>query len=206
MATLFIQLAQKVWPLMQTMLLQLDRESFQKLDAYQGKIVCFEIDGFQPIYLQIQEQGFDIVVEEHIIPNLTFSGRFFDFVTLIFAKNQPHRKPQLHIKGDIDFAKVLYDTFTQLDLDWENFLAHYFGDNAAVLMTRVFSQLRQWGKEQTYDRMQDLTRYLQDEQELLPTQEQIQTFLQQVDILKHDTARLEARMIQLANQLPSREH
>jgi ubiquinone biosynthesis protein UbiJ len=123
---------------------------------------------------------------------VTFSGSFSAFIGMIFSKNRLQHG--LHVRGDMDCAKALYDTWRYLDLDWEGYLATFVGGDAANMLSKGFNQWKTWAKDNVDSGIENVGAYLQDETQWLPTQNEIEHFLQEIDKLRLDVDRVEARL------------
>ncbi|MFI4938559.1 MAG: SCP2 domain-containing protein [Candidatus Berkiellales bacterium] len=186
-------LAKGILPLINAVISRLDDEAWKLLVPHENKIVCFQIETLPPLYFQIQPGGLVVIAfskEQHV--DLTFSGPFSAFIALVFThKRMEHG---LHVKGDIDCAKALYDTWRYLDLDWEGYLAQFVGGDLAHLMSKSFRQWQSWMKRVFDDRVQDLGAYLTDESNWLPTQAEVNKWIQDIDTLRLDVSRFEAKL------------
>lgn len=175
-----------------SLILRLDKEAFSPLKPHINKIFCIHINHLSPHYFQIQENNLvphEVSAEENV--NTTFSGPLSAFIGMILNKNIQHG---MHIRGDIDCAKALYDAWHNMDLDIEGFLAGYFGDTLAHNLCQGLLRCRQFVKETSDARLNDLGAYLQDEAKLLPTRTEIESFYKAIDMLRHDVERLEAKI------------
>ncbi|HRE30971.1 MAG TPA: hypothetical protein PLD88_03260, partial [Candidatus Berkiella sp.] len=122
----------------------------------------------------------------------TFSGPLNAFISMIFTKNRVQHG--LHIRGDLECAKALYDTWRYLDLDFEGAIANVVGGDIARGLSEGFSQSHAWFKKTFDARTQDLGAYFQDEKKWLPTRMEIEDFFSEVDSLRLDVERLSARI------------
>ena len=102
------------------------------------------------------------------------------------------------MSGDMDTGKQFYEILKKVDVDWEEILSKYTGDVVAHKVGNGARALTKWGKE-TVDRLgRDLTEYLQEESRQLPTQTEIDDYIQQVDEVRLAVDRMEARVKKLA--------
>lgn len=179
-------------PLINAVITRLDKEAWDLLKPYENKIVCFQIEGFPTLYFEIHQDGLHVVDSQLLHPDVTFSGPFSAFVGMVFTKNRLQHG--LHVKGDMDCAKALYDTWRYLDLDWEGYFAQFIGGDLVNIASKSLKQWQSWTKETFNHRIKDLGNYLQDETQYLPTQQEVEHFLKEVDTLRLDVDRFEARL------------
>ncbi|MCB1903235.1 MAG: sterol-binding protein, partial [Gammaproteobacteria bacterium] len=84
-----------------------------------------------------------------------------------------------------------------MDIDWEEQLSHFTGDLLAHKTGNLLRTVRNWGTSSSTSLKLDLKEYLQEELRLLPGRLEVETFLGNVDVLRDDVERLQARLIQL---------
>jgi len=101
---------------------------------------------------------------------------------------------QLSITGNADTAQRFQAFFTGLRPDWEEGLTRVFGDILGVqiarLLTGAFAQVRRTGESLG----RDVGDYLRDESGSLVHRAEVDEFLDAVDDLRDDLARLERRV------------
>lgn len=185
-------LAKGVLPLVTAVVTKLDDEAWRFLKPHENKIVCFEITDIIVLHFQIKPHGLEIIelTDHHI--DVTFKGTLNSFTAMIFSKKAVH--PDLHIRGDLECAKALYDTWQYLDCDWEGAVADWTHPTFAHGLFQGLKRAQAWGKEVVEHRTQDLTAYLQSEKGLLPTQQEMNDFTQSVEKCRDDVERLAAKI------------
>ena len=192
--------ASLVLPMVVATLNQLDDQSWRPMAQHAGKILSFDVEHLAPLRFRVTEKG---LAAWHGDPpahiDVTFSGPFSAFAALFFTKSRVNAG--LHVRGDVECAKALYDVFHHLDVDWEGHLAKVLGDPMAHLVYNGARQSAEWLRRVTEARQRDLGAYLQDEADLLPSQMEVDDFCQGVDRLRHDVERLAARSALLAQRI-----
>lgn len=185
--------AMTLMPLLNSVITHLDKEAYRFLTPFEGKIVCFQIEHFPAMYFQIDKDGLKVIpLQPDDKCDTTFSGPLNAFISMIFTKNRVQQG--LHIRGDLECAKALYDTWRFLDLDFEGTLANYVGNDVARGMSEGVQKSHDWFKKTFEARKQDLGAYLQDEKKWLPTKIEMEDFFNEVDNLRLDVERLDARI------------
>lgn len=196
----FTFFAKGTWPLINAVITQLDTEAFKLLVNHENKIICFHIEQVTPIYFQIQSKGLTVIEltdNQHI--DLTFSGPLSAFMSMIFTQNRLNHG--LHVKGDIECAKALYDTWHHIDLDWEGALAQWVGPHVAHGIGTGLASATQWARETFEARTEDLAAYLQDEGRYLPNQSEVDALCKEIDALRNDVERFQAKLILFEQRL-----
>jgi ubiquinone biosynthesis protein UbiJ len=105
----------------------------------------------------------------------------------------PQSGSELEITGDIHLIQTLNEIFSQVDIDWEEKLASYSGDQIAHQIGYLSRQSRDWFQTTRANFIDNLSEYIQEEIQLLPPRLAIEGLLQDIDILRDDITRLEAR-------------
>jgi ubiquinone biosynthesis protein UbiJ len=106
---------------------------------------------------------------------------------------------QIQILGDVQFAKQLQDWQQHFDFDWEQQLARITGDTVAYPLAQSLRRGFDWLKYNRSEFEKSVAEYLREESHYLPDKSQIKRFMQNVDLLRADTDRLEARIKRLQN-------
>jgi len=107
------------------------------------------------------------------------------------------RSRAVRISGDPLVARDFRDLIAIAAPDFEEELARVVGDVAARQVGNLVRGLGGWGLDAA-DRLSRTTaEYLQEESRDLPARAEVEAFLDQVDQLAEDTARLEARLRRL---------
>jgi ubiquinone biosynthesis protein UbiJ len=183
--------AKRLAPGLIALILRLDKDAFASLKPHHNKIVCLHVQPLAPLFFQIQQDKIQSINEDSPA-DVTFSGPMSAFMSMIL--NKDHVQSGLHIRGDMECAKALYDAWYHLDIDLEGFLAPFLGDTVAHAICQSLQKSRSFVKEVTAARMDDLGAFLQDEAKLLPTKTEVEHYFSELDKLKHDVDRLDAKI------------
>jgi len=129
-------------------------------------------------------------------PDCTLAGSPFD---LVRASDKAEGPAQLfaghvRIEGDTGLAQRFSEALAGLDIDWEEQLSHLTGDIAAHEIARGVRAARREGDRIGRSARDNLSEYLTEEARLLPHRFEVEDFLDAVDALRDDVARLEARI------------
>ncbi|MFZ0219192.1 MAG: SCP2 sterol-binding domain-containing protein [Candidatus Aquirickettsiella sp.] len=174
--------------------LNLDPESKEHLRKLSGKIVKIEwgpltyywLFKFDSIYLSKDHNG---------TADLTLRGSTFDFLRVAFInKDKALTDIPLQVSGDMEFGKQFKDFFSNLEIDYEEQLSKILGDAIAYPMIQILKAISLWTRQSLRNSGQNLTNYVQTEMNWLVSDEELQLFFSDVDDLRDDCARLEARI------------
>lgn len=103
----------------------------------------------------------------------------------------------LQTSGDADLLAEVNRVFQTLQWDMEADLAPRLGDVAAHRLATGARELRRWAQQNRESMAATLAEYLTEEQPVLANRPQVDQFYREVDALRDDAARLEARLKRL---------
>ncbi len=106
----------------------------------------------------------------------------------------------IEIKGDAHVASVFQNTLREIEIDWEELLSKYTGDAIAYQLGRGAKAVHAFGRRLRDNMRQDTRDYLQDNVQVSVTQEEVDQFIQEVDVARAQVDRLEARLSRLQNR------
>jgi ubiquinone biosynthesis accessory factor UbiJ len=174
--------------------LNLDPESKEHLRRLSGKVVKIEWGPLNYYWLFKSDSIF--LSKDYAGPvDLILRGSTFDFLSMVFTKKDVALTAiPLQIFGDMEFAKQFKDFFSSLEIDYEEQLSKILGDAFAYPMIQVLKIISLWARQSVESLGQNLTNYVQREMNWLISEEELQLFFSDVDELRDDYARLEARI------------
>lgn len=103
----------------------------------------------------------------------------------------------VRIEGDAEVAQKFRELLAQAQPDVEEELARVIGDVAARQVTNFARGFLDWGRKAGGSLATNVAEYLQEEGRDLPTRTEAEEFLADVDRLRDDAERLEARLARL---------
>ena len=104
---------------------------------------------------------------------------------------------ELEIEGDAITGQRFAALLNELNIDWEELLSQRIGDVPAHILASGVSKLMAWSKDTHATMKQNMAEYLVEEARLAASRVAVDTYLDQVDELRNDVARLSARVAQL---------
>lgn len=177
--------------------LQLDPDSAHKIAKLDNKLVALEFRGINMTLFFIGEQSklaIRSVADE--TPDAVISATPLMLAQLAIQKNADKAlfAGQMQISGDLDSAQALQDILGDVDIDWEEHLSKLVGDVAAHQVGRGVRGFLNWANNSSSSLHEDLSEYLLHEAKLLPDQEDLDNFLNQVDTIRSDIERFSIRL------------
>lgn len=174
-----------------------DPETKAKLDLFELRGIAIKIKDFnQTIAMTAkQRQLYLTTTPEHAI-DLTITG---NALTLAKLGSDPESlfSADIDINGDVQFAKQLRDLLEGFDFDWEAQLARITSDTLAYPIAHGIRHVASWAKNTHLSMQQNIAEYLREESRILPDKSQIKAYMHDIDTLRADFDRLEARIKRL---------
>jgi ubiquinone biosynthesis protein UbiJ len=107
-------------------------------------------------------------------------------------------------KGNAELLSAFNDAFQQLDLDAEAELSRLFGPIAGFRLAEAGRAFGNWMKQATEDTARAFAEYAVEESPMLASKVDVERFAREVDELRDDAARLEARLNKLSPAHPEK--
>lgn len=187
-------------------LLALDPVALQRLAMLHGRCVALQLNGLGlTLYFVPGHDGrLQLLGSIEGEPDCTLSGSPLDLVRAS-DETSGHRQlfaGNVRIDGDTALAQRFSEALAGLDIDWEEQLARLTGDIAAHEVGRGVRAAARQGERMREVTAANLSEYLTEEARLLPHRFEVDEFLADVDTLRDDVARLEARIALLEKAGP----
>ena len=179
----------------------LSRSRFAKL---QGKVVAIELQGVGVTVFVMPEAEQVVLRAAHEGEvDVTLSGTPFAFARMGMADDSADSlfKGDVTLQGDSALGQRFGEIIKDLDIDWEEMASRVMGD---VLAHKLGDAVRggvTWSRDNVASSQQNLAEYLQEELRQLPVRDEVDDFLADVDTLRNDVDRAEARIKRLMGKL-----
>jgi ubiquinone biosynthesis protein UbiJ len=184
--------------------LALNQNSGAFLAPLAGKIIAVTITPFnETIYLCPSFDSIQILDYTQDQPDTQLTGSIFA-LGLMGLSSKPMRSifsGEVKIEGDMNTGRKFQELFAKLDINLEQQLARYTGDNIARNISQFFRAGQNWSKESIETFSLNASEFLQEETRDLPAGPEVDIFYSQVDKLRTDFDRLQSRVQRLENRL-----
>lgn len=169
-------------------ILDRDPEKSERLAKYNSKVIQLELLPLAlNLYLIIENTHLRIARENDTSPDVSI-------------RVTTHK--DIEVSGDLIFLQDFKNILSDIDPDWEEGLSKIIGDPLAHAVGDFFRTAQDTQKTFRQQFGRNLTEYLQEETECLPTRHEIEDFYKAVDKLYLDTERLDARLALLDKTHP----
>jgi len=176
-----------------------DPESAHRTAALQGKVIALSVTGSGlTLYFLPDAEGVQVLSHYEGDIDTHLSGSPPGFARLALDRREDALfQGAVKIDGDTAIGQQFQALLASADWDWEEQLSRVTGDVIAHRAGRLVAQFRQVFREGRETLASDCSEYLQEEAQLLPTQIEVEYFLNDVDRLRDDSERLQARIERL---------
>ncbi|NCA69120.1 MAG: sterol-binding protein [Sphingobacteriia bacterium] len=184
--------------------IRLDPEGATAFAALDGRIIGIELAGFGTrITIIPSAQRLQIFGDYDATPDCLIRGTPLGLLRMNMAEHKESQvmRGEVEISGDTALAQSFSRALAGLEIDWEEQLARIIGDPFAHQVGNQARAVSQWGRKTSTTLTSDLQEYLQEEARLLPSRVEVEAVLNQIDILRDDIERTEARIERLTRQL-----
>lgn len=185
-------------------LLSLDPEAAKQLAAMEGRIICLQLEGINTsLYLFPAEEDVMILDDFDGDADTTISGTLIALARLGMAENSQAEMfgGGVTITGDLKLGSQFNRLFASLDIDWEEQLSKVTGDMAAHTLGNISRTLFSVTQRNSDSMKMNMGEYLQEEVDYLPSQNEVNGFMRDVDTLRNDISRFEARLQKMEQKL-----
>ncbi len=184
--------------------IDLDPEGAAAFAPLEGRIIGIELKGFGTrVTIIPSARRLQLFGGYDAEPDCLIRGTPLDLARMGMTERKETQiiKGEVEIIGDTGLAQAFSSALAGLDVDWEEHLARIIGDPFAHQVGTRARAAARWGKKTSETLTLNLQEYLQEEARLVPTRYEIEAFLSQVDILRDDIDRAEARIERLTRQI-----
>jgi len=175
--------------------LKYDPGTVAKMEPLDGKILALKSESPEiALYLSCQSGQVEIQSQCDRSPNCCLEGPLTDMLELMWSGQESLADSEVKINGEVAVLLQFKQLIAGLDIDWEQPLHQHFGDYLAYPIAKVIKGSNRWGNEQIKKSPQWLSDTLTNELQLIPHKSEIQGFSAEVNQLRSDLDRLEARI------------
>ena len=188
--------------------LRLDPASVERLGAFSGKVIALRLRGLETtVYLLPHNAGVAALGHYAGDPDTTLEGTPMALAQLSLGDSaRALFSGDVTIGGDVELGQRFKSALDAMDIDWEEHLSKYVGDALAYRTRRALGAARQWGADAATSLGRDIGEYLQFEAEAIASRFELEQWLDDIDGLRCDVDRLEARVHRLREWGGARGH
>lgn len=178
----------------------------QKIAAFEGKVIAIDIQGIEKTYFlfpQALHESECIKISDQYdeVPDTVLKGTPAALFKMGLATDVAPMmlKGEVEINGDVRLGREFKKLLAEMDIDWEENLASLVGDVPAHQLTQVAKAFASWADKTKDAIAANVSEYLQEESRDVVTGTELEIFYEDVDVLRNDVDRLQARVKALKN-------
>ncbi len=135
-------------------------------------------------------------------PDVSLTGNVTGFIAMALAQGntEPLFAKNVSIDGDTTLAHRFQGFISALKIDWPLALSHYVGPVLAGGVESAFQGVREQLRESTDSLAAQTEEWLKEEAKTLPNRLELEHWYNQVDELRGDVERLQARLKKITRQ------
>lgn len=180
--------------------LAFDPESTRRLHALSGKVVTVKLLATGMVFhLTFTDTEIEIQSDEPPHSDTIIQGTPLRLFHLALSRKnrQQFFSDDVSITGNLELGQLVIDLFDDMEIDWEEMLSKVIGDVSSHHVSNFFSKIKAWIGDSKDIVLQDVSEYVQEEVGFFPPREALEDFYHDVDAVRMDTDRLEAKVKQL---------
>jgi ubiquinone biosynthesis protein UbiJ len=175
------------------------RELCEQLD---GATIAVRVkDTALAMYFEISDDFVALSTGSDAEPDVVISGSLLTLARMAGAPGEGAvRGGSLDLTGDVYTAQAFQELLAYAKPDVEEELSTLIGDVAAHRAGEIVRGVSNWAQDARKTLATNVREYLQEESRDVPSRYEVERFAEQVDALRDDVARLEARLERLAGE------
>ena len=177
--------------------LALDAESKQRMAPLQNKVVTIQLLK-TPLTVQLIfiDDNIQLKWEDFLFADLTIKGTPLNLLQMGLIRSERKRffAEDVEIAGDLELAQPMLAIFDELEIDWEEQFSTWVGDVPAYQTGRFMRTLKNLTQRVRRTTLQNINEYVHEEINLFPPAEELRHFFDEIDELRMNVDRLEARI------------
>lgn len=174
--------------------LSYDVASVKKLEAFEHKVIQVELDK-TPFVFYIKIQDKKVILLKYCDDNVDTTIKGTPLALFSMNSDEPITGiKSVQINGDANTGQFFAKWLKNLEPDWEEAWCDLLGDGMGVRVSNIAKGILDFGKKFKNSLLSNTSEYLVEESRDLISPTEMEDFLDDVDDLKADTARLEQQI------------
>lgn len=179
--------------------LALDPEVRSRCAALDGSVIAMQLKGIAlTLYFLPTTDRIDVLGHYEGKPDTLLTGTPASLFRLAVVRSEEQLfNSGVEFHGDTEKGERFRDILASVDIDWEELLSRVTGDAIAHQMGNMARSLTATTTQGLTSLQEDVSEYLREESRLVPTAIEVNNLLEEIDTVRLDTDRLEARIQRL---------
>lgn len=179
--------------------LALDPEVRSRCAALDGSVIAMQLKGLAlTLYFLPTTDRIDVLGHYEGEPDTLLTGTPASLFRLAVVRSEEQLfNSGVEFHGDTEKGERFRDILASVDIDWEELVSRVTGDAIAHQMGNMARSLTATATQGLTSLQEDVSEYLREESRLVPTAIEVNNLLEEIDTVRLDTDRLEARIQRL---------
>jgi len=175
------------------------RDLCEELD---GRVIAVRVrDSFLAVYVRVTASGLELHTDYVEEPDTVITGSLLSLPRLLTGDAaEAIRSGGIDVDGDTETASRFRELLRYARPDLEERLSGVLGDAGAHQAGELLRGIGLWGQQVADTVTRNVSEYVTEERGDLPSRGEVEDFYAEVDRLRDDVARLEARIRALADR------
>lgn len=189
-------------------LLKLDPESKGRIQRLNGKVVRVELLPLHLCFLCLfTDKGLELQDADEREAHTVITGTPLQMAGVMLQKSNRQKffADDVKITGDAELGQQVVELFDELQIDWEEHASRIIGDVPTRHASQFLQKISRWLRDTEQSFSENISEYVHEEKQWLPSREALQDFFSDIDTLRMDADRMEARIKHMANANQSEE-
>jgi ubiquinone biosynthesis protein UbiJ len=186
---------------------QLDPEAPEALKRLDEKVICIHITGLEmKLFFFPSVNGVYTMTEYTGVPDACLKTPPASLLKLAMAENAGKAMLEadaVSLEGSLGVLEAFMNIVSGAGIDWEELLSHIVGDILAYQTGETIRNTKGWLDETRLAMQMNVSEYLQEESRVTPAEAEVAYYMDQVDQLRDDADRLEARIQRIKSTIDS---
>ena len=166
----------------------LDKKEFSTLN---GKIISIILSNTSTvIYISLYESNIKILEDKEVEPDLILEGSPIAFLNYLNNIGESH---SIKISGNASLAEKFSQIVSKINIDWEQIISEYTNDEFAFYSSKFMNFFKSKTIEIEESLLRNSKEYFRDETDILPSKEDINDYIEDVDDLKNKIEVIEVK-------------
>jgi ubiquinone biosynthesis protein UbiJ len=165
----------------------------------EGRVLALHAEGLPfSVFFKASADRMELTSSHEGTPSATLSGTPLAFMRLLGPQPEAAlRTGSVHIHGDAEVAQTFSELLKAARPDLEEELSRLIGDVAAHQVGNAARSLAGFAQRSVKTFTQNISEFLQEEGRDVPSRTEAEEFIRDVDRLRDDVDRIEARIVML---------
>lgn len=181
--------------------LRMDSTAIPRLSALAGKVIAVDCrDPALRVYIIPNDEGLTLAPDWAAPADCTLRAPAASLVRLALSRDKTAvlHSPEVELDGDSGALLELAGVLQDLELDWEYEVSRWLGPVGSQLLGGHLRKQTRWTRDSFASISQNLADYLSEESRALVGRHEAEARFAELDRIKLDLERLEARVARLA--------